>query len=176
MAASRRWVLPVAFTVSALPILALLGYGIHVWHSGDSDELRPKDSRACRGSSVPLREAFDHFGLSLPSDATEVHFDSTSHPLFGTYELRISFRTTSGSLARFLTKSGLPKPTVPDASSVGNDLEAPSCADTLPDASLYSADSPDLSDSSLSYQRKVLIGPAVKGELPVLINADDIDY
>ncbi|MBO2456234.1 hypothetical protein [Actinomadura violacea] len=81
-----------------------------------------KDARACPGSNASLAEVTGHFRLPVPPDATDVHFSSDLHPLFGEYSLRLSFRTTASGLRAFLDGSGLPAP--------GTDTEpvdGPSC-------------------------------------------------
>jgi hypothetical protein len=90
--------------VLAVVILLGLGAGRLVWRLGTWDGRPPDiaDPRACRGSTVELVEATGHFGLVLPTSATEIKFASDLHPLFGEYFILLSFRTDAAGLRSFL--------------------------------------------------------------------------
>ncbi|MBI1758342.1 MAG: hypothetical protein HYR62_03825 [Actinobacteria bacterium] len=93
--------------VAALAAVGLLG-AVH--GCGEPLARAPKisDSRACGGSNVPLSEALDHFGFVLPEDARDLRFASDVHPLFGTYDLDMTFLTSPAGQQQFMNASHLP--------------------------------------------------------------------
>jgi hypothetical protein len=68
------------------------------------------DPRTCSGSNVNLAAATTHFGITIPSDATDVRFSADLHPLFGEYSLVLGFHITPEGLGTFLRDTGLPSP------------------------------------------------------------------
>ncbi|GAB3983411.1 hypothetical protein GCM10029978_090030 [Actinoallomurus acanthiterrae] len=131
------------------------------------------DPRACPGSNVSLAEAAAHFGFTIPADATEVHFSSDLHPIFGEYSLQVSFQTTSAGLRAFLTTADLAEPAA-DRSSGDRPsfVNGPSCG--FGSASLsaprYWGDDPD----AKPFQRQVAVDRTDTAQPRVVLSALDV--
>jgi hypothetical protein len=159
---------------SALVLVTIIGVVVHAVLTWDPRRPYVKDPRACPQSNVPLSEVTGHFEITIPVDATDVHFSSDVHPLFGEYSLQLSFQTTDSGLQTFLTASGLPQPNQPDTSSTPH-VDGPSCG--IDPASVrdprYSAD-PDLSTSSKSFHREAVVDETDKARPRVVLSASDL--
>ena len=63
------------------------------------------DARACAGTELPLDRALDAKGITLPPDATDVHYVATSQN--GRVALAVAFHSTRQTMAAYLEKNGL---------------------------------------------------------------------
>lgn len=158
---SRRLGCLCAIVASAVALVTGIGVVVHTVLTWDPRAPFVKDPRACPRSNVSLTEVAEHFKIMIPANATEVHFFSDLHPLFGEYSLQLSFRTTVGGMEAFLSAAGLPKPKQWDNDAIV--LDGPTCGFSSASLGnpLYSGDDP--STSIEFFQREV----AVDGEKAV---------
>ncbi|MFE6867245.1 hypothetical protein ACFVFS_11840 [Kitasatospora sp. NPDC057692] len=105
MGRSVRWVGPaVATTLTAA--LAVAGVAGYRWLSeGNGHPFG--DERACAGTDVPLERALEARGITLPPDATDVHYTARAHPADGEPRLAVAFRSTRQAMSTHLTANGL---------------------------------------------------------------------
>ncbi|MBO1330344.1 hypothetical protein [Streptomyces sp. VRA16 Mangrove soil] len=65
------------------------------------------DARACEGSTVPLQPALGQARLSLPVDATDVHYYSYAGRAADGTVLAVSFHSTRQAMNTYLRRTGL---------------------------------------------------------------------
>jgi hypothetical protein len=105
----------------------------------------------------------------MPSDATQIRFESDVHPLFGEFYLLLRFRTTTESLQVLLSRAGLPDP----VESTTDPLPPwpSSCRPEPPPSgsTAYSMDPP----GHESYQRIVAVNTDQSDRVLVIVRAMD---
>ena len=129
------------------------------------------DPRACPGSNVNLGEATTHFGITIPSDATDVRFTSDVHPMFGEYSLVLGFHVTPEGLRTFLHDTGLPSPSASFDPTL--DVWDASCGLT-PGSSGRLVYTRDQTPSPGTYQRAAAIDMSNRANPYVLVAARDL--
>ncbi|MFJ8044394.1 hypothetical protein ACIRBX_28205 [Kitasatospora sp. NPDC096147] len=98
--------------VGAVALLGLLGLAgwkaesaLDAAFGPPDDHVAADDPRVCAGTSgnnTPLAEATGHFGLAVPSAATDLVFTANSGGLSGGTTLSMRFTTTPADLTAFL--------------------------------------------------------------------------
>ncbi|MER5640697.1 hypothetical protein ABT095_27580 [Kitasatospora sp. NPDC002227] len=106
-----------ALSLSAAVLLGVLGWGAKAALTSmfplPDNHVAATDSRVCRettGNNVSFAEATGHFGLAVPSAATDLVFTADGGGLRGETDLSMRFVTTPADLATFLSASHLDPP------------------------------------------------------------------
>jgi hypothetical protein len=165
---NRRWIPGVALgLLLACVLLAVLLMGLWPDRAPAID-----DSRACPGSNVNLGEATAHFGVTIPSDATDVRFSADVHPMFGEYSLVLGFHVTPEGLGTFLRGTGLPSPSASFDPTL--DIWDASCG-LIPGSSGRLVSTRDQTPSGAgNYQRAAVIDMSNRAKPYVLVAARDL--
>ncbi|WP_280670862.1 hypothetical protein [Kitasatospora sp. MAP12-44] len=103
--------------MSAVVLLSLLGWGaksmLDSAFGAPDNQVAATDSRVCpqsSGNNLSLADATGHFGLVVPSSATNIVFSADVGGLQGESDLALRFTTTPADLATFLMASQFESP------------------------------------------------------------------